>query len=145
MPHISGKRGYTFFYFDSILFLLIDFRYSLFPLLLDFHLREGLEVFQAGIAPLLGILQLNIEEGISMLPFLFMSRHILLGRSVPVVTVNFYHRYAHIVSHAKFLPEGAARLHPVIPCHMMEPEKILLRTGLEVVVLAAIRLRLSLF
>ena len=52
--------GIHLFYFDSILFLLIDIRYSLFPLLLDFHLREGLEVFQAGIAPFLGVFQLYI-------------------------------------------------------------------------------------
>ena len=75
---------------------------------LNIHLREGLEVFQAGLAPFLRILKLHVEKRIGMLPFLLMTFHVLLGRSVPVVAVNFYHRHTHVVLHAELLPEGAA-------------------------------------
>ena len=48
-------------------------------LFIDLHFRKGLKILETGIAPFLCILQLYIEQRVCMLPFLFMSLHILLG------------------------------------------------------------------
>lgn len=107
-------------------------------LFINLHFRKGLKILETGIAPFLCILQLYIEQRVCMLPFLLMPLHILLGWGMPKVAVNFYHRYTHVVLHAEFLPEGAAWFHLVIPRHMMEPEKVFLRTGLDVIIQTAI-------
>ena len=73
------------------------------------HFRERLEVFQTGVSPFLGILQLYVEQGIAHLPFRLMTLHVLLSASVPKVAIGFYHSHTHVVSHAELLPEGAAR------------------------------------
>ena len=93
------------FYRYACSFLLLLAHNALFY----WHFRELLEVFQTGVSPFLGILQLYVEQGIGHLPFRLMTLHVLLGASVPKVAIGFYHSHTHVVSHAELLPEGAAR------------------------------------
>ena len=64
------------------------------------HFRERLEVFQTGVSPFLGILQLYVEQRVCHLPFCLVSFHVFLSASVPEIPVGFYHSHAHVVSHA---------------------------------------------
>ena len=84
------------FYRYAYLFLLLLAHNGLFY----WHFGERLEVFQTGVSPFLGILQLYVEQRVCHLPFCLVSFHVFLSASVPKVAIGFYHSHTHVVSHA---------------------------------------------
>ena len=84
------------------------------------------------------IVELCTEELVDLLPLRLVDI-VAHGRRLPQHTVRGHAVHAGVVVIAQTLPQRAAIGEPVVSGHVMEPQQILLRAGLHVLIERTVR------
>lgn len=102
-----------------------------FRLLQKCLLLNGLEVLCAYITPLFRILQLMRKTGGDFLKTLLVN---VFAHVLPLCDITLHLRNANVVMHNQLMHDAATVAQTICPRDMVEPKKILLRAGFNVVV-----------
>ena len=97
----------------------------------NLFLVEASEIIQTDLLPLLGILQLVLQTGISLLPALLIDKGLGLVPDTDEI-LHFLHTTTIAVLH--LLINGTTTLHTIVPGYAMEPQQVTLRTSIDIVV-----------
>jgi hypothetical protein len=94
-------------------------------------LNKTTEIIETGILPFSGIFRLVSHAFVYLLPTLFVDGRLGL---LPDATEVFNFFYTTGISLLQLFPKGIATLETIVPRHMVEPQQVALRAGVDVVV-----------
>ena len=92
------------------------------------------EVIEAYAPPFAGIVEMLLQAFVHLTIALFIHHRLQL---MPCLNECLHLLHSAVVMILHLLPKGAAALHAIVPCHVVEPQQILIGTGGEVVILSA--------